>query len=392
MAVVALALTWVAVLSRARGAWRKDAPPARRALWVALFALALGWTLRVPAGYGGLDALARVPNLAQLAGDALALTTACAILAMLLHQTHEARQARHKLQTRIGVFAVAVLAMIVTFWLAPVDEETAEFFERYASEPYVWGYALAYLGFVGYAFVDLARLCGRYARLSSRRFLKIGMRLLQASGVVGLCYVLLRVGYLSAVQIGWGPRLSAYDQVSDALIAVTGVLVVLGAVLPAMGRTLEIYRANRDLYPLWKALWRATPGIALLPPPSRLRELLDLRELRFRLRSRVIEIRDGRLALRRHFRRDVAERAHRLARQEHLSGEDEAAAVEAATLAVAAREKAMGRPGRPVATDPTPGGNDLASELSWLRKVAHAFTRSSTVRESVEATTEERPR
>lgn len=390
MAVLALALTWLAVVFKARGAWRRNAPPARRALWVALLALALGWTLRVPAGYHGLNEISRVPNLSQLVGDAFALTTACAILIMLLFQTSPPDEGQRKLRLRLVGLGVAVLTMTVTFFLAPVGDETTEFFERYADEPLIWGYALAYLGFVGYAFCDLAWLCGRYARLATRRFLKVGMRLLQAAGVTGICYVLLRIGYLTAVQLGWGEHLSAYDSVSDVLVAITGLLVVSGATLPALGRAVEMYVANRELYPLWKTLYRATPGIALIPPASRLRELLNLRELRFRLNSKIIEIRDGRASLQSYFRRDVANEAHHLARQDHLAAEDEAAAVEAATLAAAARDKAAGKAPRAVTTDPTPGGSDLASELSWLRKVARAFNQSKTVQQTVQATSEDR--
>ena len=44
MAVVAAALAWIAVLMRARGTWRSSGSPARRALWLALLFLALGYT------------------------------------------------------------------------------------------------------------------------------------------------------------------------------------------------------------------------------------------------------------------------------------------------------------------------------------------------------------
>ncbi len=388
MALVALVLTWAAVFFKAPGVWRRDAPPARRALWAALLALALGWAVRVPAGYRGLDQWSGVPALAQLVGDALALTTACAITGMLLYQTTDAEQVRRRLLTRVAALLAVVAVMTASFIAAPVEEETTEFFERYAAEPLIVVYTLAYLAFVGYAFFDLAKLSRRFAALADRRFLRLGMRFIQTAGLLGLAYVALRLAYLGAAQAGLADELAAYDVVSKTLVATLSLLAVIGAVLPAVGTRLETYRAYRELRPLWAALYRSTPEIAD-DPPSLAQEVLSflsLKRLRWQLRSRIIEIRDGRLALRSYFRRDVVDRARHLARRRALTGEEYTATVEAAALAAAVRDKTHGRtvPSKEVTAEPAPapGGANLAGEVSWLRKVARAFTRSQVVRES----------
>ncbi len=386
MAQVALILAWVAVLSKARSSWRSPAAPARRALWLALLALALGWTLRVPAGYRALDVATATPNLAQLVGDGLALATGCAILGMLLYQsTGDSAAAGRRLRARVGALVVVLAVMAISFSVGDTGVETTSNFVAYHSaQGFYVVYSLAYLTYLAYVFVDLFLLCRRYAAASERRPLRVGLRLIEGAGACGVLYVVLRASYLTGVHEGRVNQLRAYEPISRVLVATLSLLAIVGASLPALGSRIESYRAYRQLRPLWAGLNRATPGIALEAPESRLRELLGLRDLRFRLQSRIIEIRDGRLALRRYFRRDVAARAQRAARRSGMSPPEEIVTVEAATLAAAVDDKVNHRPppAQAVAEPVAPGGADLEGELSFLRRVTRAYIRSRVVRES----------
>ena len=106
------------------------------------------------------------------------------------------------------------------------------------------------------------------------------------------------------------------DLLSSVLAATTVCFVAAGATLSAwspsvssvIGRV-RAYRAYRRIEPLWKALRAAVPGIALDPG----RELAAGAE--FALYRRVIEIRDGHLALRAHFDPDLPARAEAEARR-----------------------------------------------------------------------------
>jgi hypothetical protein len=375
MATIAVALAWLAVLLKAPGAWRTSGPPARRALWVALLALALGWTLRTPWGYHGFDDLSATPNLAQYVGDGLALGTGCAILAMLLHQTNDLPTASQRIRSRSASLLIVLVTMGVAFVLAPVENETTEFVTQYRSEPGLLAYWLPFLAYLSYVFLDLTRLCRRYARLSERRYLTIGMRLIQVAGVLGIAYVALRAAYLVAVHVSDSEHLATYEPASKALVASLSILAIVGATLPAVGPRLEAYRAHRELYPLWSALYRATPDIALSPPASPARERLRWRDLQFRLHRRVIEIRDGQMALRPYMHPDVAEEARQRGRQERLAGEDLAAAVEAKLLVAGIEDKVSNRPSAPAKpAAPSVGGSQLSDEVSWLRHVARRFT------------------
>lgn len=172
--------------------------------------------------------------------------------------------------------------MSVAFAVAPVDRETVDFAETYSSDDFYLGYTLPYLAFLAYAFADLTRLCRRYAKISTRRFLTIGMRLIVAAGVLGIAYVLLRAAYVVSVRAGEGDAFGAYEVVSTLLVAAVTVLAVAGATLPALGPAVRNYVALRRLYPLWSALYRSNPRIALFPT-SRVGDLARVRDLDFRL-------------------------------------------------------------------------------------------------------------
>ncbi|MEV4443151.1 MAB_1171c family putative transporter, partial [Streptomyces sp. NPDC049577] len=148
----------------------------------------------------------------------------------------------------------------------------------------------------------------------------------------------------------------------------------------AAGRRLAAYRRHRRLYPLWAALHEAIPTIALTPAHSPFADRLTVRRLEFRLYRRVIEIRDGQLALRGHYDPAAEEEARRAGVAAGLSGDALRAHLEAvrirAALAHRARHGAAAA-GHTPAGPPAPGGpsehTGLSDETAWLVRVATAF-------------------
>ncbi|MEV6880206.1 MAB_1171c family putative transporter [Amycolatopsis sp. NPDC051128] len=168
------------------------------------------------------------------------------------------------------------------------------------------------------------------------------------------------------------------DLPSSVLAAATVGFVAAGATLsawsPAMSSVLgrvRAYRAYRRIEPLWTALRAAVPGIALDPG----RELAGGAE--FALYRRVIEIRDGHLALRAHFDPDLPARAEAEARRAGVREADIAATVEAVTLAAAIEAGREGRRFEPgeATPDPLPDA-DVATEAAWLVRVSRAWRRA----------------
>jgi hypothetical protein len=178
-------------------------------------------------------------------------------------------------------------------------------------------------------------------------------------------------------------RIGAREDLPSSVLAATTVgFVAAGATLSAwspavssaLGRV-RAYRAYRRIEPLWTALRAAVPGIALDPG----RELAGGTE--FALYRRVIEIRDGHLALRAHFDPDLPARAEAEARVREA---DIAATVEAVTLAAAIEAGREGRrferekaaPGRLADTEKDA---DVAAEAAWLVQVSRAWRRDAVV-------------
>ncbi|MET8845629.1 MAB_1171c family putative transporter [Amycolatopsis sp. NPDC004625] len=177
------------------------------------------------------------------------------------------------------------------------------------------------------------------------------------------------------------------DVLSSILAAVTVVSVAAGATLSAwspavssvLGRV-HAYRAYRRIEPLWTALRTAVPGIALDPG----RELAGGAE--FALYRRVIEIRDGHLALRAHFDPDLPARAEAAARRAGVREAEVAATVEAVTLAAAIEAGRAGRRyDREPDHEPEPdAAADVAAEAAWLVRVSRAWQRRDALAERVE--------
>lgn len=169
----------------------------------------------------------------------------------------------------------------------------------------------------------------------------------------------IAVGLVGATVSAWGPPLG----------------------LDRLGRWFSDYRSLQRLYPLWFALYRANPGIALHPPASRLADLRNTRRVHFRLYRRVVEIRDGWLLLRPHMDARATTYARRLAASAGLPDADARAVVDAAALAVALRAPSLHRRepsharGEAI-TEPA----DLQGEVETLERVARCYRRSPIVR------------
>lgn len=387
------ALVWVAVLYRLPMLRRGPNGGTRRAHWLTLFALALALTVRLPTVYLALDRLTGIPNLALLFEHSLVLIAAWAVQEFLFHLNYPGGQARRGARIHDWLLLGALVAMSCLFALAPVDQEELDFWRRYAETPFVLEYRLVYLAALGAGLANEMRLSWRYAALSSRVTLRVGLRLVATGGLVGLGYVSHEAFYVISRRAGLTYPLDRPELVREVLIAGAIGLTVVGSTMPAWGtrvgipamtRWLANYRAYRRLYPLWLALQQADPEIALMPPQSALADALSIRELGFRLCRRVIEIWDGRLALRPYLDPQAEEYARALCHQTGVPDHEAPAQVEAATLAAALWFKKQGWAAAQEAAIPPalggPGMDTMENEIVFLVKVAHHFEHSPIVR------------
>jgi hypothetical protein len=141
------------------------------------------------------------------------------------------------------------------------------------------------------------------------------------------------------------------------------------------------------LYPVWAGLCQAVPGIALDPVPV-WADRLDPRDLRMRLYRRVIEIRDGYMALCPVDVPGIEDTVRAAAGRHRLSAADAATVTTATRLELARRAELRGdvraAGGAPHADKDFTAGTDLDSEVRLLRVVAAHWATIRLAAETIE--------
>ncbi len=345
------ALAWVVLLARRPGEDR-----ARRYVRHILLGLASSLTVLTPGGHAVVNGLLGTTDLPRLIGHAGMLLTAWAGLGLLLH-VNGMRRHWHTWWIA-GVFCV----MCVCFALTPNIEPAS---------PWVFEYILAYVVAQLPLYVAIMWLGLRYARLADTAALRVALRLVVAGTALASVDLVNKAVLSASYRFGFADPFGHTAFARKVLPTAAYLLVLVGAALPAAVGWLGRYRRYRQLGPLWRALYRADPAIALDPPA--VPDFLVLARLRLHLYRRVIEIRDGLLALRPYRDPAVAAAARERATRAGLDGPARDAAVEAAVVAAALRAKAEGLPPRGDAETAVAGGADLAEETAFLGLVASAL-------------------
>ena len=377
--VAALAiLMWLVTVVNIVAYLRMRAPT--RAWMVGIFVLlALAFSLGVSAVTAWVAQVSGVRSLAD-AMERTAVMGACFCAQSLLRQLRAPDQRQLSWQTaRLR----ALTSALVVLWVAFIagNARGSEVFGSFA-RPEFWPtiYMAVFLGYLAYVMGDAMIGCWRYAG-SAGGALGVGLRLIAAGCAFALAYAAVKVAALALVALGQGTPAFLESTIGRTLPVLTAALVAVGASLPAMDRRWQAahawrrnYAAHDQLYPLWSALIAVTPGLALEPPGSRIRDRLRVRDMDMRLYRRVIEIRDGRLELRELFAPSVAVASRALAPARGLHGRAADAFVEAKVLEAALLAAATGQAIDAPWVGARPEGESTTDEVDWLREVARHFS------------------
>ncbi|MGW0824384.1 MAB_1171c family putative transporter [Streptomyces sp. NPDC002845] len=379
MTTVVLVLLWMVALWRAPSAVRSSK---QRTLWIAFAALTLAMTLRHSAIMHAIDGGTGVNNLSTLLKQYLGITAAGAVLEFVyvIARPHN----RTGVRRRMAAAGATMAVLTVLFAFVPRRTEAEDFFDRSAGSVPATAYLLVWLAYLGTAMAMATWLFWGSSRHAGAGWLRTGLRLLGAGTAVGVAYSLSRAVYLVlrlAEVAGPGSDADA-STVTDAMKHAAIGLILVGSSVPAVGvawRAARHWRYLRALHPLWQDLTEAVPEVVL-------GEELRRRELRMRLHRRVVEIRDGILALQPYVsaaQRDAAEAAASTARRDLA----EACWIETARhakLAGRAPDEAVQRRDTGSADDDTALGLDLdlEAEAQWLRRIEDARA-DDTVRDFV---------
>jgi hypothetical protein len=400
ISVGAVAVLWAAVLAQFPSHRNVRL---RRTVWSTFVLLAAIGTLDLPVIGARLNAAAGLPNLADVAQHVLAIAAATLgrYSAEQVIGTPRVR-ARWSRWLQTALPAVTVAAMLALFALSPArthptdSARYTDFPMQYAAHPEVLAYWLIFAVYLGTAFVLINRLAWRYGRRAGRTPLGCGLVLIAAGMVTGLGYLGYATAVVAARAAGvQGPFISTAPGIIQGLFGALIVLVAVGSLLPTtrhcpLLRRMTLYWSLRRLYPLWAGLCQAVPGIALDPVPV-WADRLDPRDLQVRLYRRVIEIRDGYMALTPVAVPGIEDLVQAAAGRHWLCPADQATLAAAVQLELARRAELRGdRPGwaadgrLPWANQEFLAGADLDSEVRLLSTVATHWTTVSLAAERIE--------
>jgi hypothetical protein len=354
---------------------RSPRDPARRAVCACLAGLSAAPIVQLFAV--AIDNGTGVAHLAEMTSDAAAMIAACAGQVFLIHITYPALSVPTRARRRRLGLVAALAAVVILFAATPPATAHRPGNDSDAVYMYV------YISYVGISLLSVCRLSLRYARLTDRPSLRLGLWIITAGGLCGLAFLAVQAAMLVGDEAGVNLR-QWDDRVALPLELVTQALLLVGIIVPAWGARLAgvirwfgDHRSYRLLHPLWLALHEANPELVLVPQDTEGRRRWH-RDVGFLLYRQVIEIRDGQLALRPYIDPGVAELATELGRQAGLSREGVRAAGEAAAVAAGIAAKTRGQrphPAPPVPGSPS-GGTDVTTEIAWLTRVSQAFATS----------------
>jgi hypothetical protein len=378
------ALVGVAALLYKIGPLRRT--PGDPALW-ALCAVhgfsALSFTLSTPAVWLAVDRLTGIADSAALLAQSCVMGLIAAQCVLFDRMVLTPGRARRNMLRHLLVLCGVVAALAVLFSrLSSSGEHPRDFTVHYAGDADYRRYLLLYSAVFMAGEVLVTVLCLRFARRVNRLWLRRGLRVTAVGSALSLGYGVVRFANGVCGCVAQNPSLA--ERAAWLCGGIGGLLAQTGWTLPGWGplltqarRAARGYMHYQRLHPLWLALVRSRPDIALEEGRfSRLWSLLTVRNIEFRLYRRAIEIRDGQLALRESLDAEVAERAARLGRATGLVGEELAASVTAAQLKAALHAQRLGlRPAVPDALRAAdgPSAADLSAEITWLVRVARAY-------------------
>ncbi|MYW03336.1 MAB_1171c family putative transporter [Streptomyces sp. SID3343] len=377
--VLPIVVIWAAAL------WH--APKLAGPLWqrwmpVGLLALALCLTIRLDPVSDWISERTGMPNLAVLLKHSLAVVVTGAWLewALLLRATDEPA---HRLLRVTSVLRWTTLAGLLVTYLRVPDSANAEFFAGQGHDPAAARHELVFTLYLAVTGLLAARVFWHKSRLARDPAVVWGTRLLATAFVLTPGYGLGRLVALTAYATGHtAPGAFNTTRLSWPFGAVSVLLIVAGVSIPGfvtLSRTWIARRRLRRLRTLWTLVVPAIPDTVLPTPPDARTDPLGLGTTHLRLVRRVVEIRDGMLALRRYADPDLCERLRADLEGRGLTDPDLELATVAAWTILTADALHNGRtPQRVVAPPPRPPKANLDAEAQRLVDIASALRRPRT--------------
>ncbi|TVL87529.1 hypothetical protein CD790_33145 [Streptomyces sp. SAJ15] len=377
------AMAFLALIYKLR-VLRTDRSVTQVALIGNFFFLSVTYTVSTPAIWAATSRTVGVVNFSGLLTQScVILLTACQQL-ILLHLSYKPEVAWRKAIPRLIALATALIAMVALFSAATHQREAPNDFAVTKAQYYP-AYLTVYLLAYAANQIDVGIMCWRYAKIAPTRWLRRGLFLIAMTLPFAMIYIGCRTADIVAGQFGTSGH--AWEPVAQIAVTIATITKTLGWTLPDWGRYLsalweriDCYRAYRELGPLHSEVTAQVPESVLRLGPGM--------DLRTRLYRRVVEIRDAQWALRLWMVPALTTEARQRAAAAGLHGIELAATIEAVQLRAALQAKALGVLSAQHTDFPrTAEPEDLAAEITFQRKLAHAFTNSPVVTDVIRQST-----
>ncbi|MEU8819428.1 MAB_1171c family putative transporter [Actinoplanes sp. NPDC048796] len=338
LSAILLALLWGMAIVRFPTLFRDTR---QRALWASLAAVTLGKTFAFPPILAGTGAPA-LPHL-------------CGVLAaffLLRFVALVTGRGDNRQQTALAIGVLAALIIIAATGTAPAPRVPTRHF----------AYWVILEGYLAYVLVNATTLFWSTSRQVGPGLPRFALRMMAVGTAMITVFAVFRVSALLAEDLRTVEPIAEQIQTVAVLLTVTGGML---AASPRARSALTAYRNLLVLRPLWKAMRDTFPEIILFTPRRAIVELAGVDDIHLRLYRRVIEIRDGMLALRPYLERPEP-------------GADETANSEADAIVRALERRKAGEPPSKSSAEAAwaPVGSTLADEVAWLSAVSRAYRRS----------------
>lgn len=291
-----LTLLWATVLVRFPTLWC-DAQ--QRAIWATLCTLALAKTIATPGVNAQLRDVAGQP---QVIPHLIGVATAFFLLRFisLITDYYSSRPRAARRQMLLAIVVAAVLLTLIMVTPGGIKTKGTELMGT-ATAPSAAAYWVTLNGYLGTVLAIAAVLFWRISRSAPAGLLRNGLRAITVGMLIMAVYATLKTALIVAHAFGVTIDVESIEPTANGLRATGTILAVIGAAVPATGKIRSIVRAYRSLWalhPLWRVMRRTFPEIILFSRRRALVELAGVDDVNLRLYRRVIEIRDGMLALR----------------------------------------------------------------------------------------------
>lgn len=357
--------------------WRlRDA--VQRAYYRTHLLIALTFTVLYPPLYLALDRFVGIPNVARLVGNCLGVVGGYFFQPVTAKLDLAARKGRVQAFLESGwlpAATIAALALLFSRASLPISAPL-DFQARYSTVAFMAPYRLVLMLYVGLVAGRVFLLSLRNWEIvehNPRPYRRVQTHLQTVGWGFCVGYAFQEAAYIGLEFAG---RVSphAYPVALANVCLTGGIVLLLSSALFDTWHWLGQYRVHRRLYPLWRDLYRATPSIALDPPRSAWSDALDMGNLSLRLYRRVVEIRDGMVALEPYVDETLPAAIHDRGfgrRTRYGSALTHAVRLRAAMAAKRAGHTAM----RPTHMPLIPPGNTFEEEVRVLERTAIAYRR-----------------